>query len=48
MLTPHHLTLGELVAEESISEATLYDRCHEAHEKGRLVPDGATGPEGWS
>jgi len=48
MLPPHNRPLGELAAEEGISEATLYKWRREARDQGRLLPDGATGPEGWS
>mgnify|MGYP001818455745 CR=1 FL=1 len=48
MLPPHNRTLAELAAEEGISEATLYNWRRDARDKGRLLPDGATGPEGWS
>jgi transposase-like protein len=48
MLPPHNRPLTELAAEEGISEATLYNWRREAREQGRLLPDGATGPAGWS
>ena len=48
MLPPHNRPLAELAAEEGISEATLYNWRREARNQGRLLPDGATGPEGWS
>jgi len=37
-----------LAAEEGISEATLYNWRRAARDQGRLLPDAATGPEGWS
>ena len=48
MLPPHNRGLAELAAEEGISEATLYHWRRDARDQGRLLPDGATGPEGWS
>ena len=48
MLPPHNRPLAELAAEEGISEATLYNWRRDARDQGRLLPDGATGPEGWS
>jgi transposase-like protein len=48
MLPPHNRALAALAAEEGISEATLYHWRRDAREKSRLLPDGATGPAGWS
>jgi transposase-like protein len=49
MLPPHHRPLAELAAAEGISEATMYSRRSQAREQeGRLLPDGATGSQGWS
>jgi transposase-like protein len=48
MLPPHNRPLTELAAEEGISEATLYHWRRDARDQGRLLPDGARGPEGWS
>jgi transposase-like protein len=48
MLPPHNRPLAALAAEEGISEATLYQWRRDAREQGRLLPDGATGPAGWS
>ena len=48
MLPPHNRPLAELAAEEGISEATLYNWRRDARDRGRLLPDGATAPEGWS
>lgn len=48
MLPPHNRPLAELAAAEGISEATLYKWRREARDQGRLLPDGAGGPAGWS
>ena len=48
MLPPHNRPLAELAKEEGISEGTLYNWRRAAREQGRLLPDGAAGPEGWS
>jgi transposase-like protein len=48
MLPPHNRSLSALAAGEGISEATLYNWRRDARGKGRLLPDGATGPAGWS
>lgn len=48
MLLPHNRPLSEVAREEGISEATLYLWRKEARSQGRLLPDGAQGPEGWS
>ena len=48
MLPPHNRPLAELAAEEGISEGTLYNWRREARDRGRLLPDGASAPEGWS
>jgi transposase-like protein len=48
MLPPHNRPLAELAKEEGISEGTLYNWRRAAREQGRLLPGGATGPEGWS
>ena len=48
MLPPHNRPLSELAVEEGISEATLYNWRRDARNQGRLLPDGAAGPEGWS
>ena len=39
MLPPHNRPLGELAAEEGISEATLYNWRRAARDQGRLLPD---------
>lgn len=48
MLPPHNKSIPELAREEGISEATLYNWRTEERAKGRLLPDGDTGPSGWS
>jgi len=48
MLPPHNKSIAELAREEGICEATLYNWRKEARTKGRLMPDGDTGPAGWS
>ena len=48
MLPPHNRPLAELAAEESISEGTLHNWRRQARQQGRLLPEGASGPEGWS
>jgi transposase-like protein len=47
MMAPHNRSLREL-ATEDISEATLYNWRKQARSKGLLMPDGDSGPEGWS
>ncbi len=48
MMAPHNRSLRELASEEGISEATLYNWRKQARSKGLLMPDGDSGPEGWS
>lgn len=48
MLPPHNRPIAALAAEEGISEATLYNWRKQARAEGRLLPDGAQGPEGWT
>ena len=48
LLPPHNRTIAELAEEEVISTATLYAWRRQAREKGRLLPQGSTEPEGWS
>ena len=48
MMPPHNLTIRELAKEERISEATLYNWRQQARDKGLLMPDAETSPEGWS
>lgn len=46
MLPQHNRPIAALVEEEGISTATLYLWRTHARAQGRLLPDGATGPEG--
>jgi len=48
MMPPHNRSISQLAKEEGISEATLYNWRNEARRKGILLPDGETGPEGWT
>ena len=48
MIPPHNRTIPELAREEGISEATLYAWRGEARDKGCLLPDGDSTPDGWS
>ncbi len=48
MLPPNNKPIKELAAEERISEATLYNWRNAARAEGRLLPDGASTPHGWS
>jgi transposase-like protein len=48
ILPPHNYPLAALAAEEGISEATLHHWRREARIQGRLLPDGASRPAGWS
>jgi len=48
MMPPHNRTIKQLAKEEGISEATLFNWRKQAREKGLLMPDGDSGPEGWS
>ena len=48
MMPPHNRSIKKLSEEEGISEATLFNWRKEAREKGLLLPDGDSGPEGWS
>ena len=47
MLPPHNRPIPQLAEEEGISAATLYLWRTQVRAQGRLLPDGATGPEGW-
>jgi transposase-like protein len=47
MLPPHNRPIAALAEEEGISTATLYLWRTQARAQGHLLPDGATGPEGW-
>ena len=48
MMPPHNRSIRKLSQEEGISEATLFNWRKEARGKGLLLPDGTSGPEGWS
>ncbi|WP_459919206.1 transposase, partial [Desulfocicer niacini] len=45
---PHPRPISQLAKEEGISEATLYKWRQEARQKGVLLPDADTEPEGWN
>lgn len=47
MMPPHNRPIATLAEEEGISTATLYLWRTQARAQGRLLPDGATGPDGW-
>ncbi len=48
MLPPYNASLKRLSAEEGISIGTLSRWRTEARARGQLLPDGQSGPEGWS
>lgn len=48
MMPPHNRSIAELAKEEGISEATLYNWRSDARSKGLLMPDGNSGPSGWT
>lgn len=48
MLPPNPKSIREIAREEGISEATLYNWRKAARAEGRLLPDGAGTPEGWT
>ena len=48
MMPPHNRSIDELAREEGISEATLYIWRRKARERGLLLPDSDSTPEGWS
>ncbi len=48
LFPPHNRTITELARNEGISAATLYTWRNTAREQGRLLPEGSTGPNGWS
>ena len=48
MVPPHNRTIKQLAQDEGISEATLFNWRQQARDKGILMPDGATSPEGWN
>ena len=47
MMPPHNRSIKQLAQEEGISEATLFIWRRQARERGLLLPDGDSGPEGW-
>ena len=47
-MPPHNRSIKQLAREEGISEATLYNWRKHAREKGVLMPNADSGPEGWS
>ena len=48
MMPPRNRSIKELAQEEGISEATLFNWRRQARDRGLLLPDGDSGPEGWS
>ena len=48
MMPPHPRPISQLAKEEGISEATLYKWRQEARQKGVLLPNADTEPEGWN
>ena len=48
MLPPHNMPLQRLSREEGISIGTLSLWRAEARARGKLLPDGQAGPEGWT
>ena len=48
MLPPHNVALRQLSREEGISEGTLSRWRSEARAQGKLLPDGQSGPDGWT
>ncbi len=48
MLPPNNVSLHRLSQEEGISKSTLCLWRVEARAKGKLLPDGNSGPEGWA
>ena len=48
MMPPHNRSIRELAREEGISESTLFNWRRQARDKGLLLADGDSGPEGWS
>lgn len=48
MMPPHNRSIKRLAQEEGISEATLYNWRKHGREKGVLMPNADSGPEGWS
>jgi len=48
MMPPHNRSIKQLAQQEGISEATLFIWRRQARERGLLLPDGDSGPEGWT
>ena len=48
MMPPHNRSIKHLAQEEGISEATLFAWRKQARDRGLLLPDSDSGPEGWS
>jgi len=48
LAAPHNRTVAEVAKEEGISTGTIYNWRNEARERGELLPDGSSGPEGWT
>jgi transposase-like protein len=48
MMPPHNRSIKQLAQEEGISEATLFAWRKQARDRGLLLPDNDSGPEGWS
>lgn len=48
MMPPHNRSVKQMAIEERICEATLYKWRQEARDRGALLPDGDTTPEGWT
>ena len=48
MMPPHNRSIKQLAQEEGILEATLFNWRKQTRAKGLLLPDGDSGPEGWS
>lgn len=48
MLPPNNIALRQLSREEGISNGTLSLWRAEARSKGKLLPDGHSGPDGWT
>jgi len=48
LAAPHNRSVAEVAKEQGISTATIYNWRKEARARGELLPDGGTGPEGWT
>ena len=48
MLPPENKSLQEIAQSEGIAIGTLYNWRSAARQKGRLLPDSETNPEGWT